>query len=590
MMKHSNLCRFAIFLRAAIVLLVLLNAFPAIAANDLPPRTEPLHPTVPLATSYGTEWVHIANSSNISGHVTYIDHPLTNGNANAIVIVTPNWNPGNAASGVYDNHPIGVYYTGSQWAIFNQDGAAMPVNAAFNVLIPNAGAGVFVQTASAGNIECASNCTRIDNPLSNGNPNAILFVTQNWNPGGSGGTYNSHPIGVYYTGTNWDIFNQDIAAMPVGASFNVMILNPGSGAFVQTATAGNTFGNYTLVDNSVTNNNPNAIVFATPNYNPPGGGGGYNNHNIGVFYASGSKKTAVFNQDMASIPLNAAFNILIAPLNTAVFVHTATAGNIVGNHTFIDNSLANNNPNAIILVTSNYSPGGVSGTYEDHPIGVFYNSGNNKWAIFNQDGLGVAMPPGAAFNVMVFSTDVAEFVHKATASNITANWTDIYYPLTNNKPNAIVFTTPNWNPGNVGGTYDNSPIGVYYDGPVSQWAIFNQVTSLAMPTNAAFNVFVPPSSPAVFVQTTTAGNRMVNATVIDNPLTNNNPAAMLFVTPNYNPGGAGGTYNKHNIGVWYDTSASKWAIFNQDLVVVPLNAAFNVFVTGNRLMLPLIMR
>ena len=27
-------------------------------------------------------------------------------------------------------------------------------------------------------------------------PNVILYVTQNWNPGGSGGTYNDDPIGV----------------------------------------------------------------------------------------------------------------------------------------------------------------------------------------------------------------------------------------------------------------------------------------------------------------------------------------------------------------------------------------------------------
>ena len=60
---------------------------------------------------------------------------LTNGNPNAIVVVTPNWNPGGVCPCVYNNHPIGVWYTGSQWAIFNQDIAAMPVNASFNVYV-----------------------------------------------------------------------------------------------------------------------------------------------------------------------------------------------------------------------------------------------------------------------------------------------------------------------------------------------------------------------------------------------------------------------------------------------------------------------
>ena len=52
-------------------------------------------------------------------------------------------------------------------------------------------------------------------------------------------------------------------------------------------------------------------------------------------------------------------------------------------------------------------------------------------------------------------------------------------------------------------------------------------------------------------------------TMIDNALTNDNPNAIVVVTPNYNPGGVGGTYDNHPIGVWYD--GSKWAIFNQDI-------------------------
>jgi hypothetical protein len=44
-------------------------------------------------------------------------------------------------------------------------------------------------------------------------------------PGGSG-KYNNHPIGVWYDRdrSKWAIFNQDRAAMPVGADFNVAVL------------------------------------------------------------------------------------------------------------------------------------------------------------------------------------------------------------------------------------------------------------------------------------------------------------------------------------------------------------------------------
>ena len=81
-------------------------------------------------------FIHRAVAANISVHVTTIDHPLCNNQPNAILLITPNWNPG-GVGGVYNSHVTGVYYAGGRWIIFNQDSAAMPVNAAFNVLVIN---------------------------------------------------------------------------------------------------------------------------------------------------------------------------------------------------------------------------------------------------------------------------------------------------------------------------------------------------------------------------------------------------------------------------------------------------------------------
>jgi hypothetical protein len=254
-------------------------------------------------------FVHTATAGNSALDFTTIDNALTNGHPNAIVFTTPNWNPGGVGPGVYNNDNIGVYYLGGQWRIFNQDSAAIPVNAAFNVIIPTAGANVFVHKATAGNI--SSDLTAIDNPLTNSNPDAIVFVTPNWNPGGVGGTYDDDPIGVYYHAGKWAIFNQDgVTNMPLDASFNVFVPPAGAGVFVHTATAGNSAGDFTKIDNPLTNGNPNAIVFVTPNYNP---GGAcpcmHNNHPIGVYY-NGSQ-WAIFNQDHAAIPVDAAFNVLV---------------------------------------------------------------------------------------------------------------------------------------------------------------------------------------------------------------------------------------------------------------------------------------
>jgi hypothetical protein len=83
---------------------------------------------------------------------------------------------------------------------------------------------VFVHRAAPGNI--SANSTYLDNDLINGDPNVVLYITQNWNPGGGDGTYNDHAIGVWYDDDRrrWAIFNQDLAAMPDGSAFNVVVL------------------------------------------------------------------------------------------------------------------------------------------------------------------------------------------------------------------------------------------------------------------------------------------------------------------------------------------------------------------------------
>jgi len=254
----------------------------------------------------------------------------------------------------------------------------------------------FIHTATASNI--TSNWTVIDNPVTNNHPDAILLVTPNWNPGGGGGVYNDHAIGVWYTGTRWAIFNQDIAAMPEGAHFNVLVAPAGPRVFVHNATADNIASNCTRIDSSLTNGHPEAIVLVTPNWNPGGGGGSYNNHPIGVIY-NDDGQWAVFNQDMAHMPEGAHFNVFIAPADPSVFVHTATASNIAENWTVIDHPLTNGRPNAIVLATSNWKPGGGwGGTYDNHAIGVGYDG--TRWTVFNQDMAN--MPEGAHFNVMVF--------------------------------------------------------------------------------------------------------------------------------------------------------------------------------------------
>ena len=79
----------------------------------------------------------------------------------------------------------------------------------------------FVHVATGG-----SYITVIDNPLTNGDPNAILLVTHVYDPPGPGlGIYHQAPFSVWYNGSNWTIYNDDTSVPIVaGDSFNVLVI------------------------------------------------------------------------------------------------------------------------------------------------------------------------------------------------------------------------------------------------------------------------------------------------------------------------------------------------------------------------------
>jgi hypothetical protein len=224
----------------------------------------------------------------------------------SIVLVTQNWNPP-GGSGVLNDASIGVWYAFSgAWGAFNQNVATMPLDAAFNVLLADRmGVSSFVATQTVLSYTMSISHSAID-----GNPNALVFVTPVWNPGGVGGIYNDHPIGVWYDGATWNIYNEDILDIAVGAAFNVVVANPSSNAYTHVATSGTISGSETLLDHPLLNGHPDAMITVTQNYSSVVGGGFKNNpNNIAVWY-NGSQ-WSIFNQNGAAMPVDATFNILI---------------------------------------------------------------------------------------------------------------------------------------------------------------------------------------------------------------------------------------------------------------------------------------
>lgn len=463
---------------------------------------------------------HNADSSNISGHMTKLDHPLLNDHPDALFQITQYWKT------VYNDHPIGIWYNDidNRWYVFNQDFATMPENTSYFIMIitRKTDTAKFIFEANTTNI--TENFALVDNPLTNGNHDAIVLYTQNLNPGETDAVYNDHNTGAWYNTIQWGVFNQDYVSMTENATFN-MYVPPGNVlSFVHSATIDNTESYVTFIDHPMINKDSNAIILVTQCWNPEGSTGVYNSHTFGVGYDLNVKKWVVYNEDFEYMPEGASFIISVIRNDQSSFAHKATIENTTGNSTFIDHPGLNGNQDAIFFVSQNWNPDTsvTSGVYNDHPIGVWYTG--SKWAVFNQDE--EAIPEGASFNVLIPDDSLYSFVQTANSENTDGYRTIIDHPKLNNDPDAIILVTQNSNPEGGEGIYNAHPIGTSYNG--SRWTIFNQDLE-EMPEGASFNVGIlqgngTPDSPEIPEEPDT--------TLSANKVTYNGNTEVLNVFPN----------------------------------------------------------
>ena len=159
---------------------------------------------------------HVSTGANTVTRFTTIDNGATNGVAGFIVLATQNWSAG---ASIYNDHPIGVNYSGigseGRWQIVNLDasGAAMPLSAGFNVYAQPPSPNAFRVTATTS----ASSSITLDHPLLNGVPCAQVQTTRLW----SGTTVDANHDVYYDSDGRWRIFSY--AGMPAGTTFHVVV-------------------------------------------------------------------------------------------------------------------------------------------------------------------------------------------------------------------------------------------------------------------------------------------------------------------------------------------------------------------------------
>lgn len=155
--------------------------------------------------------------------------------------------------------------------------------------------------------------TIISDPSLDGQPNAILLASPTSDQENAETASYDRNIGVWYVGSThrWAIFNQDRSPIPAGTTFKVVVPQEAKG-FIHRADLLNTVENYTYLDNRLTNGKPDAVLSVTPNWNPGGGGGVYNNHPIEAIYDENLEQWAIINRDGGVIPKRAAFNVAVS--------------------------------------------------------------------------------------------------------------------------------------------------------------------------------------------------------------------------------------------------------------------------------------
>jgi hypothetical protein len=174
----------------------------------------------------GDSSLHAATPGNVEGNVTRLSLPGADGDPGAKLFLTPYAGSIGSPDYTANPHHVGVYFGAGTWRIFNQDRDPMTLGARFFVVVREIARDTYTHRTTAASIGGPlDQGTYLDHPMLNDTPGAVLHVTAHWNPPGTPGTYNDHPIGVLYDFSvgRWAVVNADDGEMVENCSFNVWI-------------------------------------------------------------------------------------------------------------------------------------------------------------------------------------------------------------------------------------------------------------------------------------------------------------------------------------------------------------------------------
>jgi hypothetical protein len=236
--------------------------------------------------------------------------------------------------------------------------------------------------------------------------------------------------------------------------------------YVHLNNASNCFGYYTILDGSIVGTNPaDNLIFTHVLGVPDGSHRAYMPHSNGLWYTGA--EWSIFNEIQLDMDTSLAFNVLNPQANGTSFMHTVTVANSISNWSDIDNPLLNNNPSAVFFISKTWA----NDVYDTHHVGIWYDTGNSKWSVYNE----LASTPleiNGTYNIFVPAAATSFYKHVATSSNTSSSYiTYLDDILLNGNPDAKIFVVHDFTNTPATEGYINGELGVWYDG--SNWTIYD---------------------------------------------------------------------------------------------------------------------
>ena len=250
-------------------------------------------------------------------------------------------------------------------------------------------------------------------------------------------------------------------------------------------------GNYTVspyqaseIDNSLSNNNPNAVLFLTFNWSY-NSNDIYANHVIFPFYDSESAKWWIVDAS-GRLPLGSYIDVGITTPSNVTLVQ-ANSTNRVSNDEVCSQSPAPNPQFSLVALEGNYGDGSTPVT----PYPIFASNFDGRACALSSS----TIPDGAIF--ALFDPGDPNFVN--ASSNPPSGWSSDYVDMTNvgqaHNVSYIPFATPYFQ--SASDISNVSTVGVFWDSTTSTWAGFNESHSaMVAPQYFVGATFLPGRFPS----------------------------------------------------------------------------------------------